>query len=70
MSRILKNGAIAVPLKYLGNFWRSTNAKSNKIIFAIKDIKLFFPVIYQQEAMKNYQIFSNKILLQLLDYLF
>ena len=53
---ILKNATIAVPLKYLSNFWVSLempliNCKvklklnSNNITFTIKDTKLCVPVI-------------------------
>ena len=87
---ILRNAAIAVPLKYLSNFWRSLeiplihckvelkliwtkycglsaagadnpNAISNDIIFTIKDIKLYFPVIIlSAEIIRDYQSFLRK----------
>ena len=73
-NEILKNATIAMPLKYLNNFWRplemplitckvelklkwtkycvlsaagndNTNPNPNNIIFTIKDIKLYVPVV-------------------------
>ena len=57
-NRIFKNATIAVPLKYLSNFWRSlemllinckaagavnANDKSNNICFTVKGTKLYVP---------------------------
>ena len=39
---ILRNATIAVPLKYLSNFWRSLEMPL--INFTIKDTKLYVPV--------------------------
>ena len=87
---ILRNATIAVPWKYLSNFWRSLeiplihckvelkpiwtkycglsaagadnpNAISNDIIFTIKDIKLYVPVIMlSAEIIRDYQSFLWK----------
>ena len=94
---ILKNAVIAVPLKYLGNFWKSlemplinckvelklkwtkyfvlsatgannANDKSNKIIFTIKDTKIYVLVVTlsasdnQKQKLSRFErsIFWNK----------